>query len=320
MRHVIIFCNFLSLAIGFAILYQGIQLYRTYRFPALRSFVTFVAVGNLVDLISLLMQYVARNITSLTPNEKFIVLFVIFSFVGFTLVAIEIAFFGSTVWHLSGMTRAPKWSLYTFASIYTVWLCAFGIGSYRFFQSGDRYFLRGVLEVSTAAVVALVALLALLLIINAREVQPDPRRRLVRMFGLLFIAPASLDLLLLFLPTQWSDLLLSLSDLAMSLGLLIWLKPFVVNYYGPLVPAPDLGPCLDRVCSEFRLSSRERDLVHMIVKGKSNKNIEQELFISPHTVKNHIYHIFQKTGMKSRGQLMRLILQNSPVVADQQES
>jgi DNA-binding CsgD family transcriptional regulator len=318
MRHVIIFCNFLSLAIGFAILYQGIQLYRTYRFPALRSFVAFIAVANLVELISLLMQYAAKNITSLTSIERFIVIS-IFSFVGFTLVAIELAFFGSTIWHLSGKSRAPKWSLYTFASVYTLWLCAFGIGSYRFFESGDRYFLRGVLEVSTAVSVALLALLALLLILIAEEVKPDPRRRLVRMFGLLLLVPSSLNLLLLFLPTQWSDLLLSLSDLALSLGLLIWSKPFVVNYYGPVVPATELGVCLDRVCSEYRLSSRERDLVHMIAKGKSNKNIEQELFISPHTVKNHIYHIFQKTGMKSRGQLMRLILQNSPVVAEQQE-
>lgn len=316
MRHVIIFGNFLSLAIGFAILYQGIQLYRTYRFPALRAFVIFVAVTNLVDLISLLMQYIARNITSLTSYEKFIVVFIVFGFVGFTLVAIEIAFFGSTVWHLSGMTRAPRWSLYTFASIYAVWLCAFGIGSYRFFQFGDRYVLRGVLEVSTAAVVTLFTLLALLLLFNSRDVQPDPRRRLVRMYGLLFIAPSSLDIFLLFLPTQWSDLLISLSDLAMALGLLIWLKPFVVNYYGPPVPATDMRFGLDRVCAEFHLSARERDLLQMIVQGKSNKDIEEKLFISPHTVKNHVYHIFQKTGIKRRGELVSMILQNSAPLPD----
>lgn len=74
------------------------------------------------------------------------------------------------------------------------------------------------------------------------------------------------------------------------------------------------GLSLDRICAEFHFSARERDIIQMILKGKSNKEIEQELFISSHTVKNHIYHIFQKAGVKSRGQLVSVILQNSAEV------
>jgi DNA-binding CsgD family transcriptional regulator len=320
MRHLIILANVLIFTTGFAVLYQGISLYRTYRFPAVRSFLIFVAVANLMDLISLLMQYIARNVTSLTSDERYLVVFVIMGFIGFSLAAMEIAFFGSTVWHLSGMTRAPRWCVYTYASICSLWVCAFSIGASRFFLSGDRYFLRGVLEASTSAVAAFFAILALILLFNSRTMQPDRHRRLVRMFGLFFIVPTFMDICLLFLPTEWSDLLLTLTDLAMSLGLLACLKPFVVNYYGPLAPIAGINHCLDRVCTEFSLSARERDLLQMILKGKSNKEIEHELFISPHTVKNHIYHIFQKTGINSRGQLVSMVMQNSAALADGQES
>ena len=43
--------------------------------------------------------------------------------------------------------------------------------------------------------------------------------------------------------------------------------------------------------------------------GLSNKEMEDVLSISYHTVKNHIYNIFQKLGVKSRGQLIHRILQ-----------
>jgi DNA-binding CsgD family transcriptional regulator len=85
----------------------------------------------------------------------------------------------------------------------------------------------------------------------------------------------------------------------------------VAAYYGATGLSPDPDLSLDWVCAEFSLSARERDIVQRILKGKSNKEIEQELFISSHTVKNHIYHIFQKTGIKSRAQLVSMVMQHS---------
>jgi DNA-binding CsgD family transcriptional regulator len=41
---------------------------------------------------------------------------------------------------------------------------------------------------------------------------------------------------------------------------------------------------------------------------KRNKEIADKLFIAIHTVKNHIYSLYQKLGVKSRGQLVHLIM------------
>jgi DNA-binding CsgD family transcriptional regulator len=57
------------------------------------------------------------------------------------------------------------------------------------------------------------------------------------------------------------------------------------------------------------ISSREREILELMLQGKSNREIESVLFISPHTVKNHIYHIFKKLKVKSRGQLIGLFQQ-----------
>lgn len=48
------------------------------------------------------------------------------------------------------------------------------------------------------------------------------------------------------------------------------------------------------------LSAREKDVLRLIARGLTNREIAQRLFISPHTVKNHVSHIYQKIGMDDR--------------------
>ena len=48
------------------------------------------------------------------------------------------------------------------------------------------------------------------------------------------------------------------------------------------------------------LSSREREVLRLVVEGKDNATIAGELFISPYTVKNHISNILLKLGVNNR--------------------
>lgn len=52
-----------------------------------------------------------------------------------------------------------------------------------------------------------------------------------------------------------------------------------------------------------RLTPREREIVHYVCRGLKNKEIAESLSITPGTVKVHLMHIFEKTGVKDRFEL-----------------
>ncbi|MBM3763234.1 MAG: response regulator transcription factor [Acidobacteria bacterium] len=55
--------------------------------------------------------------------------------------------------------------------------------------------------------------------------------------------------------------------------------------------------------STNRLTPREREIVRAVCRGMKNKEIADHLHITPGTVKVHLMHIFEKTGVKDRFEL-----------------
>ena len=49
-----------------------------------------------------------------------------------------------------------------------------------------------------------------------------------------------------------------------------------------------------------RLTPREKEVLQLIAKGLANDEIAKTLFISKHTVKNHITSIYRKMGSRNR--------------------
>jgi DNA-binding NarL/FixJ family response regulator len=50
------------------------------------------------------------------------------------------------------------------------------------------------------------------------------------------------------------------------------------------------------------LTAREREILGLIARGHSNAAIASRLFVSPHTVRNHVTHIFAKLQVADRAQ------------------
>lgn len=57
-------------------------------------------------------------------------------------------------------------------------------------------------------------------------------------------------------------------------------------------------------CQAYEITARELEIILLIAKGNSNQEIGDELYISLHTVRNHIYNIFKKVGVKKRRELI----------------
>lgn len=56
------------------------------------------------------------------------------------------------------------------------------------------------------------------------------------------------------------------------------------------------------------LTAREREVMGLLVKGHSNRDIAQELFLTPKTVKNHLRNIYMKLGVSGRAEATALWL------------
>jgi DNA-binding NarL/FixJ family response regulator len=52
------------------------------------------------------------------------------------------------------------------------------------------------------------------------------------------------------------------------------------------------------------LSSREEEVVRLVAEGLGNRDIAHQLSLSEHTIKNHMFRIFEKLGVSSRVELV----------------
>ena len=74
------------------------------------------------------------------------------------------------------------------------------------------------------------------------------------------------------------------------------IHPRVVNYLVQEFTRSDIKR------NDLKLTRREKDILEMLVKGNSNKDMAEAMFISEKTVKNHLTSIFRKLGVKDRTQ------------------
>jgi DNA-binding NarL/FixJ family response regulator len=66
------------------------------------------------------------------------------------------------------------------------------------------------------------------------------------------------------------------------------------------------------------LSKREEQVVVLVSEGLSNREIARKLGLSEHTVKNHLFRVFEKLGVSSRVELVSYALNSSKRAAEKE--
>ncbi len=139
---------------------------------------------------------------------------------------------------------------------------------------------------------------------RGRSIIHDHDRQIIA--PVIFLIMILQSVLLFFYTTQiWLGLLFILIFFAGNTFLPIYFS------YGTLLSAfattDDENITFEQFCVKFDVSPRESDVVREICNGLSNKEISVKLFISLQTVKDHTHHIYIKTNVKSRVQLINLV-------------
>jgi DNA-binding CsgD family transcriptional regulator len=103
-----------------------------------------------------------------------------------------------------------------------------------------------------------------------------------------------------FLEKTWFKILVAL----VLIALVVWI--YRTRKTQQLLQSDD-EENLKRFFKKHKISSREQDIIRLILQGKGNKEIGQKLFISKNTVRNHTHNIYQKLNVKNRFHLIDFV-------------
>lgn len=92
-----------------------------------------------------------------------------------------------------------------------------------------------------------------------------------------------------------------------ELALLRKIQPFL-EYSLNTVYLPQREQQRQSIAAKYALTDRELDVLEFLLCGNGNKQIAAEMGLGLATVKTHVHHIFQKTGVKGRSELVSAVL------------
>jgi DNA-binding CsgD family transcriptional regulator len=90
------------------------------------------------------------------------------------------------------------------------------------------------------------------------------------------------------------------------LGLRLTRKQVVLKEVHVPVPAGQPFAVNSKKQEELEITPRELEILELIAKGMSNREIAEKLFVSENTVKTHSSRVFDKIGAKRRTQAVQL--------------
>ncbi|WP_326686792.1 helix-turn-helix transcriptional regulator [Streptomyces sp. NBC_01795] len=74
--------------------------------------------------------------------------------------------------------------------------------------------------------------------------------------------------------------------------------------FAVVIEPAGLGEIIPLIAGAYEMSGRELEVTVHVARGMSTERIAQELYLSPHTVRDHIKAAFEKVGVTSRGELV----------------
>jgi DNA-binding CsgD family transcriptional regulator len=138
----------------------------------------------------------------------------------------------------------------------------------------------------------------------------DGQRRSARYFGWFLIGGIlSVAASLTFLRSYYV-VGLAVGLLWLSYAPMLWLRRYSQPYIQTILPG-EVSSVVAVLARRYGITRREQEIMALLVEGKSNKEIEDQLCISFSTVKNHVYNLYRKLEVNSRAQLMHLVMVES---------
>ena len=180
---------------------------------------------------------------------------------------------------------------------------------------GSRYIVDQLMVLTDFLLFATVIVAAIFLHYRAKFIPDKEYRKAIIMLSAIIIFPMAIGIIKLVIGSSLSQITFALERSMIYLPLVLfnissawWGAKYasILSKYDSIsLSTKSLD--IDGLAEKYKITKREMEVIELISRGKTNKEIADLLFISVDTVKDHNYKIFQKTGVKNRIQLVNLI-------------
>lgn len=298
----------LSLMVVVTACWFALGLVKSFRFHFLSLYLVYLVTINITGLLSLVVSDLAPNLLRNISPQGIETVYILFGLVGFPLIAIAFYFYLTFIAGIldEGISRVFR------ISYIILWIVLFTglLIRIQFALKQKNSQVSQALSYASGAIIFVIPIAALVYLMfrTVRSSRTEGKK------GLMTFAAVSLICFILFFAA------FNFSQAGSSLW---WAVPFclflanvspvlvlrkiLARYGRPIRLETFADPRMQQFRNQFQLSTREGEVLDLLLKGKSNKDIERELFISHHTVRNHVHNIYQKLSVSSRLQLMNLI-------------
>ncbi|MDH4218253.1 MAG: helix-turn-helix transcriptional regulator [Candidatus Aminicenantes bacterium] len=311
MGHLSLILIILAFGVGMAASSHAILLYNRFPIRYLKFHSALLILLNTVVFLGLLFNYIQINLM----NQSFLntnnIFYYSYYFVLSVLTAFILYVFIGLVFNLLKKNWPKKWKI-----LYWIYFIGLILGQIVYLLMNPEP--EGISQYTIFLLVIAVSfflvsyVLVFLLFFQSKVFQTRVQRRLLQTLSLflflIFTTSLFLDASQIFKVVTLEEYLLykSVVIYVLNLASLVQLKGFVKSIFPQETSPVGTDVFMEHLFQKYKLTQREQQVIRLICSGKSGKDIENELFLSPHTIKEYIYRIYKKTGVKNRVQMVNL--------------
>jgi DNA-binding CsgD family transcriptional regulator len=307
------FRYFFAIATGITALGIAFQIYQKYKLKYLYFYTTYLVIHYLLGYFVLEGLGLIENLPVFSLESRTHLAY-LFGILRIPVIPLMIYMFIKTEKGLlkQSISRGSKKIFFLFWAILFI-LYLGGLGHY--FNTANYDYLTMILRIVFLATGICFYLAAVELFVKSKLLSETAERAAAKTVGAIYLAiftvyAATFMLTALRLIEDSSSIFptfLFIMHFSFNLPPLLYIRHALKRSYPETLLHPFNAIKMDAIYEKFNLSKREAEILNLMLTGKKAKEIEKELYISYHTVRNHIYHIYRKTGARNRIQVFRLI-------------
>lgn len=300
-----------ALVTGLGTIYFALQLYRKYQQDYLATNLYYLIAFTISGFFNLVGRFLAFSLLKSSTEQAKTTVNLMFGFLIFPFLLAALYFFMHLICEISGrkMPAAVRRGYFVFGGSVILMIILL---TKNYLDTQNVSITAKFMSVINFGVICLYIALSLGCFVLSRRIPDEIKRKLSGTVALVYAVAFTIALIF-----PW--------DFVYKFFPGIRPLPMVIVYFSTNIPALlyisrhlkkhgvvpsisiDPGADLTAFCAAYGLSKREQEILRLVLQGLSYKEIDEKLFISINTVKNHIYNIYQKLGVKNRLQIANLI-------------